>query len=317
MAAFKVLLTDYAWADLEIERTVLAEVDAELIVAEQQDEPTLCRLATDVDAILTCWANVTAAVIAAAPKCKIVSRLGIGLDNIDVECCTRRGIPVTNVPDYCTREVAEHTLALILSLARHTALFHHVTKLGRYELQAVPAPRRLQQQTLGIVGCGNIGRLVARMAKAIGMRVITYTRTPTDEAQNVNLQTLLQESDFVSLHAPLTDETRHLMGSGSFALMKPTAYLINTSRGGLVDHDALAAALERGELAGAALDVQTPEPPDLDSPPYNHRRVIVTPHAAFVSVESVAELRHRATQHVAQVLQGDVPNNVVNRESLA
>ncbi|MBP85742.1 MAG: dehydrogenase [Planctomycetaceae bacterium] len=316
MSKFKVLLTDYAWGDLAIEREVLSQIDAELVVAEQHDEETLTSLAVDVDAIITCWATVPAAVIEASPNCRIVSRLGIGLDNIDVEYCTKRAIPVTNVPDYCVQEVAEHALALMLALARNVAFFHHETKEGRYDLQATRPPRRLQGQTLGIIGFGHIGRGLARLAEAIGLKVIVHSRTPPSDVEHLDLSTLLEKSDFVSLHASLTEQTHHLIGINELALMKPTAFLINTARGGLVDHAALAMALEQNQLAGAGLDVQTPEPPDLTQPPYNDPRVIVTPHTAFVSVESVEELRRRAATQVATRLCGGVPENVVNLEKL-
>lgn len=315
MPEFKVLLTDYAWADLEIERRILAEIDAELVVAPQQDVATLVRLAADADAIMTNWAKVPADVIHAAPKCRIISRLGIGLDNIDVQAATDRRIVVTNVPDYCLIEVAEHALALLLALARKVAYYHHQTKSGQYKLQDGPALRRIEGQTLGVVGLGNIGSRLAHKAAALGMRVLATTRTARTLPPGVDrreFDDLLAESDYVSLHVPLSTETRHMIGRGQLEHMKPTAYLINTARGGLVDHDALARALEAGRLAGAALDVQDPEPPHLDQPPWNDPRVIVTPHAAFVSEESLANLRARAARQVAACLTAGRPEHVVN-----
>src|SRR5687768_5837881 len=181
MPRFKVLITDYAWPDVEIERRTLAEVDAELIVADQsqQDAAGLAALAQkhEVDAIMTNWAKVPESVIAASPKCRIVSRLGIGLDNIDVAYCTSKKIPVTNIPDYCLIEVAEHTIALLLALARKVAWYHQATKAGRYELQAGPKLRRIEGQTLGIVGLGNIGRKVAEKALGLGLKVIATSRS--------------------------------------------------------------------------------------------------------------------------------------------
>ena len=311
----KVLLTDYAWPDVDIERGILAAAGVELIVAQQQDEDSLAALAADVDAIMTCWARVTERVMAASGRCRIVARMGIGLDNIDVGYCTRAGIPVTNVPDYCLQEVAEHTLALLLSLARKTAFYHHASKQGRYELQAGPPLRRLAGQTLGIVGLGAIGGRVAELSLALGLRVVAVNRSGKTALAGVkmtDLQTLLAVSDFVSLHVPLTPSTRRLIGSGELRRMRPSAYLINTARGGLIDHAALAAALSSGALAGAALDVQDPEPPDLSQPPYDDPRVIVTPHAAFVSAESLAELRTRAATQVADRLRGRTPHKVLN-----
>jgi D-3-phosphoglycerate dehydrogenase len=312
---FKVLLTDYAWPDLDIERSVLAACGAELVVAPERDAETLVRLAADADAIMTTWVRVPASVLEAAPRCRIVARLGIGLDNIDVEYATRLGMVVTNVPDYCLHEVAEHALALILALGRKVAFYHHETKLGRYELQSGPPLRRIAGQTLGIVGLGNIGRSLAQKALGLGLRVIATSRrqfSPMPGVEWRTLDALLAESDYVSLHAPSTPETRGMIGREQLARMKPTAYLINTSRGALVDEAALAEALSAGRLAGAALDVQQQEPPDLSRPPLNDPRVIVTPHAAFASVESLAELRRTAAQQVVDRLQGRTPQNVVN-----
>ncbi|MCH8924148.1 MAG: C-terminal binding protein, partial [Planctomycetes bacterium] len=272
MPKFKVLHTDCRWGEADVERDILGEVDAELILAPFHDAETLARLAADCDAIMTCWAAVPESVVAAAPRCRIVARFGIGLDNIDVDYCTGRGIPVTNVPDYCTAEVAEHALALLLALARRVAYFHHETKSGRYDLSAATPMSRLEGQTLGIVGLGNIGSRLAEKAAALGLNVLATGRSkpasPPVAVEWVALDELLARSDFVSLHVPLTGETRHLISAQELALMKPTGYLINTARGGLLDHDALAAALATNRLAGAALDVQDPEPPDMIQPPF-------------------------------------------------
>jgi D-3-phosphoglycerate dehydrogenase / 2-oxoglutarate reductase len=320
MPRFKVLLTDYAWPDLDVERKVLSEADAELIVASKQDAASLAKLAVEVDAIMTNWAKVPQSVIAAAPKLKIVSRLGIGLDNIDVAAATARRIAVTNVPDYCLIEVAEHALALLLAQARKVVFYRDQSRAGKYELQAGPELRRIEGQTLGIVGLGNIGQRLAQKAVALGLKVLATARNRRPSISGVticDLEELLPASDYVSLHLPLTSETRHLMNRARLQQMKPTAYLINTARGGLIDHQALSDALQAGELAGAALDVQEAEPPDLSQPPWNDPRVIVTPHAAFVSRESLLNLRQRAAAQVAARLHGERPENVVNPEVLA
>ena len=232
---------------------------------------------------------------------------------------TERGIPVTNVPDYCQIEVAEHALALILALARRVALYHLDTKRGLYELNAHMPIQRIEGQTLGIVGLGGIGRRLAEKAQGLGLRVLVTSRSRKDPPPGVTyfeLDELLAESDYVSLHVPLVDATRHLIGTAQLDRMKPTAMLINTSRGGLIDHDALAAALDSGQIAGAGLDVQVPEPPDPSQPPLDDPRVIVTPHAAFVSEESLCNLRTRCARQVAVRLRGTVPENVVNPEVL-
>jgi D-3-phosphoglycerate dehydrogenase len=315
VAKYRVLVTDFAWPDLSLERAILAKVGAELVVSESQDPDRLAELAEGVDAILVCWAPATEAVIKAATQCRIVSRMGIGLDNIDVAYCTKRGIPVTNVPDYCVVEVAEHTLALVFALARGVGHYHLACQRGEYNAQAGPQLRRVQGSSLGIVGLGRIGKCVAGMAVQLGMQVLGCSRSPLAGLQgvkSVGLDELLVESDFVTLHLPLSSETHHLIGRAEIAKMRPMSYLVNTSRGPLVDHAALAEALAEEQLGGAALDVQDPEPPPLDQPPFNDPRVIVTPHVAFVSDQSVAELRQRAAGQVAARLSGEIPENVVN-----
>jgi D-3-phosphoglycerate dehydrogenase / 2-oxoglutarate reductase len=319
MSRFRVLITDYAWPDVSIERQTLSEIGAELVVAEKQDAESLASLAKQCDAIMTNWAKVPRSVIEACTNCQIVSRLGIGLDNIDVAYCTSRGIPVTNVPDYCLIEVAEHALALLLGLSRKIGWYHRQTKQGEYQLQSGPRLRRIEGQTLGIVGLGNIGVKLSEKAMGLGLNVVATSRSGKSKLAGVamvSLEELLAKSDYISLHTPLTPETRHMFAAEQFKQMKPTAYLINTARGGLIDHAALAAALEAGHLAGAALDVQDPEPPNLAQPPYNDPRVIVTPHAAFVSEESLANLRSRVARQVAARLSGRRPENVVNPEVL-
>jgi D-3-phosphoglycerate dehydrogenase len=319
MSIGKVLLTDYAWPDLQIEKAILDKHQIELVVADSTDVATLKRLAADVDGIMTNWAQTTAEVIGASGKCRIVARMGIGLDNIDVAYCTAQKIPVTNVPDYCVIEVAEHALALLLASARNIGFFHYETKQGKYDLQAGPQMRRLEGQTLGVFGLGNIGLALARKAIGLGMRVLATTRSGQQTQEGIEmvaLDRLLAESDFVSLHAPLTEQTRYLFAAEQFAAMKRTAYLINTSRGPLIDHEALWQALQSNQIAGAALDVHDPEPADLSRPLFRDPRVIVTPHAAFVSQESLANLRQRAAQQVADRLTGKSPENVRNPQVL-
>ncbi len=314
---FRVLVTDRAWPNIDVERSILAPLGCELIDAPQGDEATLTALGRDSDAIMTCWAHVTENVIRATTRCRVVSRLGIGLDNISVETATELGIPVTNVPDYCVSEVSDHALALILACARNVPFFHARTKGGGYNLAAAPPMKRLAGATLGLVGFGRIAQALEAKAQAIGFDVLVFRRSGApagSTARVVSLEELLSKSDFVSLHLPLTEETRGILSGSRLALMKPTAYLINTARGALIDQPALERMIESGRLAGAALDVFEPEPPDLSQPLFQNPRVIVTPHAAFLSTESLQELRTRASHQVAQALQGARPENVVNPE---
>jgi D-3-phosphoglycerate dehydrogenase len=246
--------------------------------------------------------------------------MGIGLDNIAVAAATERKIPVTNVPDYCVAEVADHALALILACARNIAFYHLRTKRGEYALQEGPAMLRLAGKCLGLIGLGHIGRNLAAKAQALGLEVLGHTSSGNDHGTGcrmVSLEMLLEESDFVSLHVPLMSQTRHLLGLAQFEKMKRSAYLINTARGGLIDHADLWTALERDLIAGAALDVFDPEPPDLSTPLLQDERVIVTPHAAFVSQESLIELRSRVARQIVDVFSGRRPECVVNPEVFA
>ncbi|TWU00163.1 Glycerate dehydrogenase [Botrimarina colliarenosi] len=306
--------TDYPWPDVELERTILAEAGCTLEVSPDNREETLIAKVGDADVLLTCWAPVTSRVLDAATNCRHVCRTGIGLDNIDVAHATSRGVLVTNVPDYCIEEVAEHTLALIFALGRKIADGHLATKRGSYSLVDSLPIERIGGKTLGVVGLGRIGTLVAKKAQAVGMRVIGTNRSKQvpEGVEWVSLDRLLADSDYVSLNCPLTDATQHLMNAKTFRQMKRSAFLVNTSRGGLVDHTALAAALDEGVLAGAALDVQDREPPDLSKAPYTDPRVIVTPHTAFVSTEAIRELRTRVARQAVDFLQGRTPEQVVN-----
>jgi D-3-phosphoglycerate dehydrogenase len=318
MAKHRALYTDFPWANIDVERAILAEADCEIIASPDNREATLASLAPGVDAILTCWAPVTARVIDAADRCRHIARTGIGLDNIDVRRATERGMVVTNVPDYCVNEVAEHALALVFALGRNIAGYDLATKHGTYDLVAGLPAERISGKTLGIVGLGQIGKNLAARAAAVGMRVVGTNRsrqTPSG-VDWMPLEKLLEESDYVSLQVPLTPQTRHLINREALRRMKPTAYLVNTSRGGLVDHAALAEALAAGQLAGAALDVQEPEPPDLSQPPFNDPRVVVTPHVAFYSTQATDELRTRVARQAADFLQGRRPENVINPEVL-
>ncbi|MFG0336239.1 MAG: C-terminal binding protein [Maioricimonas sp. JB049] len=314
---YRVLITDRPWGDSDIEQEILADVGARVVEAPDSDEATLIEAARDCDAIATCWARVTAAVIQSAERCRHVARTGIGLDNIAVDEATRRGIPVTNVPDYCVSEVSDHALALLLACARNIGFFHRRAKQGEYDLAAAGPMRRLPGCTLGLVGLGRTARELVPKARALGLTVIATTLSGNDYGTGcrmVSFEEVLEQSDFISVHAPLTDATRHLFDARAFARMKPSAYLINTARGGLIDESALWDALQANQIAGAGLDVFDPEPPDLEQPLFRDERVIVTPHAAFVSREAVVELRQRVARQIAAVLSGERPPNVVNPE---
>jgi len=322
MSRYTVLLTDYAWPSLEIEREILGAVGAELVVAETGEEDELIALAPQADAILTNWKRVPPGALDAAPGCLVVSRLGVGLDNIPVDRATELGMLVTNVPDFCLEEVSDHAMALLLACARRVVTFARSTHAGEWNLELGRGLPRLRGQTLGLVGLGSIARTLVPKARGFGLDVIAYTPRLTSDAlphgvrPATSLEELLAVSDYVSLHAPSTSETRGLIGEAELRAMKSSAYLINTSRGALLDENALARALANGWIAGAALDVLSQEPPPPDHPLIGLDRVIVTPHAAFYSEVAIAELETKAARNVADVLSGRVPATVVNPEVL-
>ena len=319
MPAHQVLVTDHAWPSLEIEAQVLSEVGAELVVAKQGDEEELLSLAPSVDAILTCWKPVTQAVLERATRCVIVSRYGVGLDNIAVDDATRLGMIVTNVPDFCLEEVSDHAMALLLGCARRIGLFARATRSGRWSLDEGRPIHRLRGQTLGLVGFGNTARALVPKARGFGLKVTAYSpRLDPKACESLGVEPcawdeVLRRADYLSVHVPLTSETRHLIDTDALHAMRTTAYLINTSRGAVIDEQALRRALTEGSIAGAGLDVLAEEPPAPDHPLLALDNVIATPHSAFYSVAAIEELERSAAQNVATVLRGKLPTNVINR----
>jgi phosphoglycerate dehydrogenase-like enzyme len=319
MPPARVLVTDIAWPSADVERQVLAAAGAELVLAESGDAAELSRLAADVDAILTCFAHVTADVLEAATRCRTVARYGVGVDNIDVVKATALGMVVTNVPVYCVDEVADSALVGILALARRLVPLTRDVAAGGWGRDVPGAGTRLRGKTLGLVGLGAVGSALATRARALGLEVIAHDLSgrPASGVRLVDsLDELLEQADAVSLHVPLTDRTRHIIGADQLKAMKPSAWLVNTARGPLVDTEALLAALDAGEIAGAALDVTDPEPLPVDHPLRVRGDVVLTPHTAFSSDGSLAELATKAATNVVDVLTGRIPATVVNPDVL-
>ena len=314
----KILITDYAWPSLDIERDILGELPGELIVAETGEEDELVSLAPEADEIMTCWKRTSSKVIDAAPNCRIVARYGSGLDNIDVDHATTLGIPGTTVPICCLDEVAEHALALMLAMTRRVARFDRALRAGEYGGVPFAGIPRVTDMILGILGYGNIGRRMGRKARGLGMHLLVtdpiLIALPKAEGMVVNLDALLAGSDVLTIHLPLTSETQGIIGEEAIAKMKPGTYLINTSRGDTVDSDAVLSALDRGHLAGEARDGYPDEPPDLSHPLFQHPHFIGTPHVSFFSESSVRTLQSSTAQQVRDCLQGKVPDNIVNPE---
>jgi D-3-phosphoglycerate dehydrogenase / 2-oxoglutarate reductase len=311
-----VLVTDAPWGSTVREEKELADVGARVVLSPSADEDELVTLARDADAILTCFAQVTPVVVAAAERLQVIGRYGTGTDNIAVEDATARDIPVTNVPVYCTDEVVEQVLGMLLCLARSLHRYDRAVRRGDWGLDAGTSIHRVAGRTLGIIGFGAIGSELARRARALGLHVIVHGRRPEPiEAAGIEavaLDELAARSDFVSLHVPLLESTRGIVGRRFLSAMRPTAYLINAARGGLVDHDALAAALASGAIAGAGLDVFEPERLPPGHPLLGEERLIATPHTAFYSEESMADLAVLAARNVADVLAGRRPAALVN-----
>ncbi len=322
MADKIVLVTDYTWSSTEPEARVLAEVGARLLVAQTGSEEELVKLAPQADAILTCFAHVTPKVIRAGERLQVVGRYGIGVDNIAVDEATRLGIPVTNVPAYCLDEVAEHALAFLLALARHVCSYDTAVRTGNWDLKTGMPIFRMNGRTLGILGFGKIGQTLAAKARGLGLRLIAYDPFLPDavfsqnHTEKVGLEELFERADFISVHMPLTPDTRHMVSTPLLRKMKPTAFLVNTSRGGVIDQAALLLALQEGWLAGAGLDVFEPERLPPDHPLLHAPNLLTTPHVAFYSEESVVELEVKAAQNVAAILAGHRPAAVVNPQVL-
>jgi len=321
MSRLKVVVTDTVFDSIEPEQRVLQDV-ADVVLAPASDPATLRSALVDADGVLNCYARLDPDLVRGLTKCRIIARYGIGLDTIPIEAATEAGIVVTNVPDYCIEEVADHTLALLLSLARGLGPGAKATRTGGWGLKALPPLRRLRDQTLALLGFGRIARAVAERARAFGLRVVVHDPYVPEQlirdegAIRVDFATALREADFLSLHAPLTEQTYHMLDATALAQMKASAYLLNTSRGGLVDTNALVTALSAGRPAGAGLDVLETEPPPPDHPLRGMDNVILTPHAAFFSKEALTELEVRAAEEVARVLRGEAPRSPANTVAL-
>jgi len=319
---FKVVITDHRFQSVEIQEKVLSEIGAELVVGQAKTEEEIIEIARDADGILVARSTITAKIIHALERCKVMVRYGVGVDNIDIPAATQKGIMVSNVLDYCVEEVADHALALVLSLARKVVFSARRVQAGEWNITNLKPIKRLSGQTTGIVGYGRIGRLLARKASAVGFRVIAYDpfvgKIGSEEGgiPFVSLETILKEADFISLHTPLTEDTANMIGEKQLNMMKDNACLINVSRGALIDEAALVKALEENRIAGAGLDVLVEETADPNHPLQNMEQVIVTSHTAFYSEEAIQDLQKKAAQKVAAALSGQIPDPLVNPEVL-
>ena len=299
-----ILITDCDHPSVDIEREILAAAGWSVRLERCQTEDDVIRAGSDAVALIVQYAPIGAAVLRALHAVRVVGRYGVGLDTIDTTTAAELGIRVVNVPDYCTDEVADHALALILSLTRGIVPLDRGVQRGTWDFRLAGRIRRASSQRLGIIGLGRIGSAVARRAIAVGFDVVGVDpRGAGDTSVTlVDLDTLLETSDVVTIHAPLDAGTRHLIDATALGRMRPTAVLVNTSRGGLVDQVALVAALQAGQIAGAALDVLEREPIAHDDPLLGMANVVLTPHAAFYSEESLAEMKRKVSERVLEAL---------------
>jgi D-3-phosphoglycerate dehydrogenase / 2-oxoglutarate reductase len=308
-----IAVTDSPFPSLDPAKAALKRVDPELRVAKSASAEDILAVARDADAILVTYAKLPAELLRQLKRCKAIGRFGLGVDNIDLAAAAELGITVTYVPDYCMHEVSDHAMALLLALARKIPLSNALVQAGRWEMPAVVPIHRLAGRVLGLVGFGNIPRALAPKAKAFGLRVVAHDPYVAPQAlsaagvEGVSFERLLEISDFVSIHAPLTAATRSLFNAEVLRGMKKGAFLINTARGPLLDEDALVAALDGGQIGGAALDVVAVEPLSKDSRLIGRDNVILTPHTAFYSVEALEELQTKCAADVARVLCGEKP----------
>lgn len=317
-----VVVTDYVFPDLEPSKKVLSRINADIRVAASRETADVLEVARDADGIITCYADMNAEVIGQLTNCKIITRTGTGYNNIDVAAATEAGILVANVRAYCDDEVSDHAMALLLSVVRKISYLNNAVHGGTWDEGMAKPIHRVRGNVMGLVGFGNIPRQVAAKAQGFGIEVQAfdpYCDVATFAelgVKSVSLEALIATSDYISVHAPLTDETHHMINADSLGRMKQGAFVINTARGELVDVDALADALDSGQVAGAGLDVLPDEPPAADLRLLGRDNVLLTPHVGFYSENSIHDLQAGAAEQVALVLSGEPPQFPVNPELL-
>lgn len=319
MSKTLIAVADSVFTSLDPAKRVLADLGATVELAKAPTADAILDIAREADGLMVTFASIDKDLIKELRRCRVIGRFGIGVDNIDMDAATAAGIQVCYVPDYCLDEVSDHAMTLLLSLARKIVYCDGLVRNGRWEGKAAAPIRRLRGSTIGLVGLGKIPQALVPKAQAFGLRVIAYDpfiaadAAAALEVELVDFDGLLARSNYISIHAPLTDDTRHLFNADAFKQMRSDALLINTARGPLVDEQALAEALDQGQIGGAALDVLAVEPPATDCPLLHRDNVIVTPHIAYYSEEAMDDLQTKAARDVASVLSGKAPKYPVNK----
>jgi D-3-phosphoglycerate dehydrogenase len=323
-----VVIADYDYGDVDIERTIIEQAGFELIGAQCKTEEEVIEVAHDAAAVVAQYATISARVIAELTECRVIARYGTGVDIVDVDAATRHNILVTNVPnDWCENEVADHAMALLLAVARKITVYDRATRAGTWQWQSGAPIHRLRGSVLGLLSFGAIAQAIASRAAGFGLRITAHDpylpaeRIAAAGATGVSFDELVTESDFLVIQAPLTSETHHLFDEALLRRMKPTAILINTARGPIVDDRALHRALSEGWIAGAGLDDIEEEPAKVrdwraENPLFSLENVVITPHAAYYSEEAIGTVRRFAADEVVRVLNGQHPLSPVNADEL-
>lgn len=327
---WKIVVTDYIEKDLNWETeqfNKMPEVSFEAFQLKHASEDQVIEKVNDADILVVNMTQMNEQVIESLQKCKLVIRHGVGYDNVNVAELTKRGIVFINIPDYCIEEVAEQTVMHLFNCARkfqfqQKSMRQSVEK-GEWQFEAVYPIHQLSYKTLGIIGCGRIGSMVFRMMQGFQMKHLICDPYLTEEKKaelgiaTVPLETVLRESDFLTIHTPLNEETRHLVGERELQLMKPTAFVVNTARGGILDENAIIKACQEGWIAGAAIDVyEYREPPQKKSKLLEIENITLTPHLAWYSVESEWKIREKIMENINRMIEGKLPNNIINPETL-
>lgn len=314
-----VYVTDDRFGDYSIEQEILSEADAELVVCNLRDTAEAKATLSKADAILLNLFDMNAEVISSLSSCRVISRYGVGVDNVDIAAATRAGIWLARVPNYCVDEAVVHTIGLLLSAIRRIPVRDRAVRAGKWNLHTAEPVHRVAGRRLGIIGFGAVGREVHRRLGCFQLaETLVYDPSKDPDyvrdagAEPVPLETLLQESDYVLIHAPLSEATSGMIDSRKLALMKPSAILVNTARGGIVKQADLVDALRNRVIAYAALDVQATEPPAADDPLLSLDNVVLTDHCAYYSEQSIAELKAKAAYNILEVLKGRSPVYPVN-----
>lgn len=318
MAKFKVCVSDARHASYEIEKKAIEKIGGELVLCNCSTEEDIINKCSDADAIFLDMAPMNAKVIAGLKKCKCINRYGVGYDNVDVDAASKAGIQVTYVPDYCAEDVSDHALALMLSCLRQVALRDRLIRQNKWNIQKTSF--RLKGKVLGVLGFGRIARAFVRKCSGFGFsKIMTYDPYVSDKdceeagVEKNSLKEVLSQSDFISLHMPVTPETTHIINKESIGWMKSTAIIINTGRGKLIDDNAIAEALKENKIMYAGLDTHNIEPLSTECPYRNLDNVTLTDHTAYSTVEGVIELKTKSAQNVVDVLTGKMPKYPVNK----